>query len=412
MNAVILAVGNELTSGQTVDTNSAYLARHLVARGIETLRHETVRDDRRAIAEALTEAAADADLVLVTGGLGPTADDLTRHGLADAMGVELVLDEQALVTLEAFFRHRGREMVPTNRVQALFPVGARPVENQRGTAQGIAARLANADVYIMPGVPHEMRWIFENRIVPELPAPRGVIAERTVHTFGTGESDVAAKIADLMQRGRNPTVGTTVAAGLISIRISARGEADDETERLAQQTVAEITRRLGEWVVGEGEATMASVVGDLLRQAGGTLATAESCTGGLLGQMITAVPGSSDYYVGGVVSYANAVKREALGVPEELLAAHGAVSEPVARAMAAGCRQRLKSDYALALTGIAGPTGGTEDKPVGLVYIALASPTAVAVHRHIFPGDRAIIRRRSATAALNHLRLKLLKIRT
>jgi nicotinamide-nucleotide amidase len=408
MKAIIVAVGNELTSGQTVDTNSAYLARQLVARGIETVGQCIVPDDRGAIAAALRDSAAAADLVLVTGGLGPTADDLTRHALADAMGAELVLDGEALATLEAFFRRRGRTMVPANRVQAMFPAGARPIENQAGTAQGIAARLGGADVYITPGVPHEMRWIFENRIAGELPAASNVIVERVVHAFGTGESNMAAEIADLMRRGANPTVGTTVSAGLISIRISARADVADEAESLAQRSVAEVKARLGEWVVGEGDATIASTVGDLLRRAGATLATAESCTGGLLGAMITDVPGASDYYAGGVVSYANDVKRDALGVPEELLRSHGAVSEPVAKAMAVGVRQRLGSDYAVAVTGIAGPSGGTDAKPVGLVHIALAGPEGVTAHRHIFPGDRPAVRRRSATAALNHLRLELL----
>ncbi len=407
MKAIILAVGNELTSGQTVDTNSAYLARQLLARGIETVGHHTVPDDREAIASALAGAAGAADLVLVTGGLGPTADDLTRHGLADAMAAELVLDEKALATLEAFFRRRGRRMVPTNRVQAMFPAGSRAIENQAGTAQGIAARLGGADVYVMPGVPHEMRWIFENRIAGELPSAPNAIVERVVHAFGTGESDMAAKIVDLMRRGANPTVGTTVSAGLISVRVSAQAETADQADTLAERSVAEVKSRLGQWVVGEGEATIASVVGDLLRQAGRTLSTAESCTGGLLGQMITDVPGASDYYAGGVVSYANEVKRDALGVPEEMLNAHGAVSEPVAKAMAAGVRRQMKSDYGVAVTGIAGPAGGSEAKPAGLVYIALACPDGVAVHRHVFPGDRRTVRRRSATAALNHLRLAL-----
>jgi len=409
MKAIIVAVGNELTSGQTVDTNSAYLARQLVARGIETVAHRIVPDDRGAIAAVLRDSAAAADLVLVTGGLGPTADDLTRHALADAMGAELVLDEKALATLEAFFRRRGRTMVPANRVQAMFPAGARPIENQAGTAQGIAARLGGADVYITPGVPHEMRWIFENRIADELPTAGNVIVERVVHAFGTGESNMAAEIADLMRRGANPTVGTTVSAGLISIRISARAQTADEAEALAERSAAEVKARLGEWAVCEGDATMASTVGELLRQAGATLATAESCTAGLLGAMITEVPGASDYYAGGVVTYANDVKRDALGVPEELLTSHGAVSEPVAKAMAVGVRQRLGSDYAVAVTGIAGPTGGTEAKPVGLVHIALAGPEDVTAHRHIFPGDRRAIRHRSATAALNHLRLQLLR---
>lgn len=407
MKAVLLAIGNELTSGQTVDTNSAHLARRLVALGIRTLRHATVGDDRPAIAAAITEAAREADLVLVSGGLGPTADDLTRDGLADAMGSELVLDEVSLRHLEAFFERRGRTMVPTNRVQAMFPAGARPIENVCGTAPGIAARLGDADVYVMPGVPHEMEAMFDGQIAPLLPHQGAAIAERVVRAFGAGESDMAARLRDLMARDANPTVGTTVAAGLISVRISARAADADQAARLADAAADEVARRLGEWVIGRGDATMASAVGERLRRAGQTLATAESCTGGLVGRMITDVPGASDYFLGGVVSYANEVKQSALGVPADLLAEHGAVSEPVARAMAEGCRRTIGADWAVALTGIAGPTGGTDEKPVGLVYIALAGPSGTTVHRHVFPYARQIVRRRAAAAALNHLRLAL-----
>jgi len=409
MNAFIVAVGNELTSGQTVDTNSAYLARQLVAMGIETVGHVTVGDDRAAICRALEAAAGQAELVLVTGGLGPTADDLTRHGLADAMGARLVLDEASLVELEDFFRRRGRQMVAANRVQAMFPVGSRPIPNSNGTAAGIEAELDGSRIYITPGVPHEMRTMFADHIAPRLPAAGRVLVERVLHTFGTGESDVAARITDLMDRDANPMVGTTVAAGLISIRITARGADADEADALADQTIAELRSRLGEWVVGEGEATVASAVGEMLRQRGRTLATAESCTGGLVGRWITDVAGASEYYLGGVISYADDVKRDTLGVSEQLLREHGAVSEPVAAAMAAGCRDRFGADWSIALTGIAGPAGGSGQKPVGLVYIALAGPEGVTVHRHVYPGTRETIRRRAATAALNHLRLALMR---
>jgi nicotinamide-nucleotide amidase len=410
MKAIILGIGNELTSGQTVDTNSAWLARRLVAMGIAADSFHVVADDRPAVAAALTDAAAKAELVLVTGGLGPTADDLTRHGLADAMGgVELVLDAPSLVTLEEFFRRIGRTMVPSNSIQVMFPAGSRPILNRNGTAPGIAAKVGSADVYIMPGVPREMRTMFDEQIAPLLPTGGQAIVERILHTFGTGESDLGAKIVDLMQRGLNPTVGTTVAAGLVSVRVSARAATGEAAAEMAEATMAELRRRLGEWVLGEGEATMPSVVGDLLRRAGQTLSTAESCTGGLVGAMITEVSGSSDYYMGGVVSYANRVKRDALGVDEALLAAHGAVSEPVARAMAEGCRAKLATDWSLALTGVAGPTGGSEAKPVGLVYIALAGPAGTEVRRTIFPGDRPTVRMRAAMAALNMLRLALMK---
>ena len=409
MNAVILAVGNELVTGQTVDTNSAYLSQRLAELGIETTEHVTVRDDRSAIAAAIRTAAAAADVVLVTGGLGPTADDLTRQAMADALGTELVLDEESLAAIEGLFRRLTRTMTPSNRIQAMVPAGTAPLANPLGTAPGIAASLDGAQVFVFPGVPAEMKSMFERHVAERIRSGREVFLHRIVHTFGTGESDIAARIADLMERGANPLVGTTAAAGRIGIRITARGRTTPDAEGLAGQVVSEVRRRLGDLVVGEGDETMASAVGDLLRRAGRTLATAESCTGGLIGELITDAPGASDYYLGGIVAYANRIKQQALSVPAELLAAHGAVSDPVAGAMAAGARKQFGSDWALAVTGIAGPAGGSEEKPVGLVFIGLSGPQTAKVHRHVFPGTRPLIRRRAAFTALNHLRLALLK---
>ena len=410
MNAIIVSIGNELTGGQTVDTNSAYLAEQLGMLGIDTLSHVTVGDDRAATARAITAAAAEADLVLATGGLGPTADDVTRYALADAMGgVELIEDAASLTELEDFFRRRGRTMVAANRIQVMLPAGSRAIPNVCGTAPGIAATVDGAMVYVMPGVPFEMRRMFDERIAPELPAGQAVIVRRILHTFGTGESDVGARVADLMARDANPLVGTTVSAGLISVRVTSRAAGAAEAARLADATIAEISARLGDWVVGQGDQTMPAAVGALLRQRHQTLATAESCTGGLIGEMITDVSGSSDYYLGGVISYANAVKRDLLGVGDGLLAANGAVSESVARAMAKGCREKFGADWAVSVTGIAGPTGGSAEKPVGLVYIGLAGPDCDEVRRHVFPGDRPSVRRRTALTGLNRLRLRLRK---
>jgi len=406
MKAVILAVGDELTAGATVDTNSAFLSRRLAEHGIATLRHLTVGDDTGAIARALAEAAAEAGLVVVSGGLGPTADDLTRHALAEATGAELVEDARSAERIAAFFALRGRQMKPSNRRQALAPAGAEMIDNDCGTAPGIAARIGRAEVFALPGPPHEMVAMFEARVLPRLRGD-GAIARRELHTFGTGESDVAAEIADLMARDANPTVGTTAKAGVITVRIAATAPTAEAAEALADGTAAEVRRRLGELVFGAGEETMASVVGALLDAAGRTAAAAESCTGGLVSEMITGVPGASRYFRGGVVAYANAAKTDLLGVPAERIAAAGAVSEPVAEALAAGAARRFGADYGLSLTGIAGPAGGSDDKPVGLVYIGLASPAGTAVHRHVFPGTRDVIRRRAALAALNHLRLAL-----
>lgn len=408
MKCIILSVGDELITGKTVDTNSAYLAGKMIELGIEPLAHGTVGDDVREIADAIARAAARAGVVLVTGGLGPTEDDLTRQGLAQAMGgAELVLHEPSLARIADFFHRRNREMAPSNRIQAMFPAGSTVLENDVGTAPGLAARVGSADVYVMPGVPHEMKWMFAHGVQPRLPRPALTIRTHILHTFGRGESDIGTMIADLMRRGERTTVGTTVCSGMVSVRLIIRQPAPEQAQAEQDRVVAELRSRLGDLVVGEGEDTMAGVVGGLLRRHGQTLATAESCTGGLAGAMITTVAGSSGYYVGGVVSYSNAVKRDLLGVSQDLLDRCGAVSEEVARAMAELCRARLHSDWAIAITGIAGPGGGSQAKPVGLVYTALAGPDRTSASRHLFPGTREHIRERSAMAALNELRLAL-----
>ncbi len=408
MKAIIISVGDELVAGITVDTNCAHLARRLGERGIEVAAHHTVADDRRAIAEAITSAAGAADVVVVTGGLGPTADDLTRQALADALGVGLELDEQRLAEIEEFFAHRGRQMQPGNRVQAMSPAGAESLANPLGTAPGIAARLGGASIYVLPGVPHEMAEMFDQAVAPRLATGDRYIVHREVHCFGQGESDIAARIADLMARGANPTVGTTASGGMVTVRIAARGGSGDEAGGLAERAIASVRERLDELVVGVDGETMAEAVGRLLRQSGRTVATAESCTGGRIGWMLTAVPGSSDYYLGGVVAYSDDVKWQLLEVRAELLKRQGAVSKPVAGAMAAGCRRVMGADFGLSVTGIAGPGGGSDEKPLGLVYIGLAGPRGVSVHRHVLPGTRDIIRLRASLTALNHLRLELM----
>ena len=413
MTAIIIAIGDELLSGKTVDTNTAYLADELTRRGIETIAHHTVGDNEAAIAAAMTGAAAKAPIVLVTGGLGPTKDDLTRQGLAAAMGSTLRLDEACIAEIEAFFDRRGRKMAPVNRIQAMIPEGAEPLPNAFGTAPGLAGPVGEATVYVMPGVPIEMREMFAASIAPRLPQASIAILQRLVHAYGTGESDIGAQIGDLMaDREGAVTVGTTVADGLITVRITARGADQDTAAALGEAAAAEVRRRLGTLVVGQDGVTMAPAIGKLLSARGQTLATAESCTGGMIGRMITDVPGASAYYLGGVIAYANEIKTTQLDVPAETLAAEGAVSEDVAEAMARGCRECFASDWAISVTGIAGPDGGTEAKPVGLVYIALAGPNRCTVHRHVFPHGREQMRHRTAVAALNHLRLALLACET
>jgi len=404
MKAELIAIGTELVSGQTVDTNSAWLSVELARLGHRVTKHHTVDDDLPAIRACVAEATASADVVIITGGLGPTADDLTREALADG---KLELNAACLEQIRAFFRRLGREMSDSNQVQALMPSGAEPLANPLGTAPGIFLKRGASLVFALPGVPREMKAMFPEQVAPRLPAGGGVMLTHALHAFGAGESDIGARIADLMGRDANPLVGTTAAGGRISIRLITRAETERQADALAHGTMDEIRGRLGELVFGEGEDTLASVVGKLLKARGQTLATAESCTGGLIGQEITAVPGASSYYVGGVVAYANEAKTAALGVPEPLIAEHGAVSEPVAAAMAAGCRLRLGADWAVSVTGIAGPTGGTEEKPVGLVHIGVAGPGGAAAHRHVLPGSRELVRLRACRTALNLLRLAL-----
>jgi len=412
MNSHIISIGTELTTGQVVDTNAAWLAARLTERGVEVAGKTTLPDELDPLVGQLKRIAAGCDLVILSGGLGPTDDDLTRRALADALGVPLVTDAASLENLHRFFRVRNREMPACNEVQAMVPEGSRPIENPCGTAPGIHARVGAAEVFALPGVPREMRRMFEAEVVPHLEASGGgrAVVSTSLHTFGATESELGERVRDLMQRGRNPTVGTTAIEGVISLRIHAAGESPAEARALLDRDVAEIHQRLGRRVFGRDEETMESVVARLLTERGETVATAESCTGGLVAKRLTDVPGSSAYLVQGVVSYANEAKTRLLGVPPELMEAHGAVSREVAEAMAVGARARADTDYALSLTGIAGPSGGTEEKPIGLVYLGLAYEGGVKVGeircgRHQ-PRDE--IRARAATAALNLLRLKLL----
>lgn len=416
MNAIILSVGDELVLGQTVDTNSAWLSAQLAAVGCGVVAHFTVPDDQAAIERAIRLAAAQCDLLLISGGLGPTEDDLTRQALAAVMEAPLELNAEWLAELEKFFTARGRPMPESNRIQAMIPRGAKMIFNTAGTAAGIHAALPTCHVFVMPGVPKEMKAMFERDVLPHVRSASGgaVILSRTLHTFGLGESAIGERLGNLMQRGRNPSVGTTISGGVVSLRVNARFPSRAEALEQLERTCDACRAALGSLIYGRDQQTLAEVVGGMLKSAAGapTVATAESCTGGLLGKMLTDVPGSSAYYGFGWVTYANRAKEQQLGVPSELLEKHGAVSEPVVTAMANGARQRSGSTYALAISGVAGPDGGTPAKPVGTVCIALGHPDGCAARTFNFPGDREMVRERSAKMALTLLRYHLLGTRT
>lgn len=416
MRAAILSIGDELTLGQNVDTNSAWIAARLAERSILSVEHRTVADDRAVIGGAIEDLTQRIEALIITGGLGPTDDDLTREALGDVLtpGRQPVTDADMLAHIERRFAQRGKPMPPMNRKQATRPETMRSLPNPNGTAPGLFGKHGGCWIASLPGPPREMQPMFLDHVLPSLPIEQGdVIASATVHEIGLGESDAAQRLGSLMDRNRQPLVGITVSDAIVSARIRSVGEkshvlaALEETSHIVEQAWVP-------YVFGRDQTSLAQAVGELLRASKRTLATAESCTGGLLGKMIVDVAGSSDYYKGGWVTYSNQMKHEQLGVPLELLERHGAVSEPVAAAMAAGALRASGADHALSITGIAGPvrTNAPSEKPVGTVFIAHAHRLSDRVHtvvrRFQFPGDRIMVRDRSAKYALQMLRLSLL----
>jgi nicotinamide-nucleotide amidase len=411
MKCEILSIGSELTSGQNLDTNSQWLSRRLAEIGIAVGWHTTVADDLDANIEAFRIASRRAGLVLATGGLGPTQDDLTREVLARVAGVELVENAESLRQIEEMFRRRNRTMPQRNRVQALFPAGAVPIPNEYGTAPGIWMRLGNCWLAAMPGVPSEMHAMFETQVRPRLLAlglGGGVLVQRKINTFGLGESAIEEKLLDLTRRDHVPEVGITVHDAVISLRILARAPTLAEAQAQIVPVEQTIRQRLGPLVFGADEEELQDAVAGLLESKRQSLATAEGVTAGLVAAQLSSVPGISAWFRGGISAYDNRLKVELLGVPQTLIDSRGAVSAEVAEAMAVGCRTHLRTDLAVSTVGVAGPNDGGPDKPVGLVYVALAWSGGVSSVRFSWTGSRAEVQRRTAKLALNQVRLHLL----
>ena len=412
IEAEIVATGDELMSGAIVDSNAATIARRLREHGFVLRRKTTVGDAQGDIETALREAAGRAPVVIVSGGLGPTEDDRTAAAAAALAGVPLERRADVLDHVKEMIRRYGREMTPNNEKQADLPKGSAILPNPIGTAVGFAMDLLGARAFFMPGVPREMEKMLTERILPELDAMRAArgittaLATRAVKTYGFGESKVESELAGLVWP-EEVTVGYRARFPEIHLRLYAEGAADRLGGALDRAEAA-IRERLGVRVFGIDEDTMASVVGGLLAARGWTVAVAESCTGGLLGALLTEVPGSSAWFDRGFVSYADAAKSALLGVKPETLATHGAVSEPVVREMAAGARERSGCPMALAITGIAGPSGGTPEKPVGTVFVACATAGGVEARKLSLLGDRERIRVGSAYAAMDLARRFLL----
>ena len=407
MNLVveILSTGDELLTGQVVDTNSAWLMDRLWDLGVMVRRKTLVGDDRTDLLAALRETTARADVVVMSGGMGPTEDDLTAECVAAAMGVPLELHEPSLRTIEERFRKFGREMTPNNRKQALFPRGAEVIPNRFGTAPGFAVLLGRALVVCLPGVPVEFHGLSEEWVLPRIAARLGAVpAARVLKLFGVPESHADHLMRPVMDDPAHRGVRWGYRAHWPEVHVKWTVPPPDAEAR-ADAIEASVRAIFGEAVWGAGKDELPDLVVARLRSRGERVALAESCTGGLLAALVTAVPGASNVLDVGVVAYANAIKEALLAVPAADLAAHGAVSEPVARALAEGARRLGAATWGVGVTGIAGPTGGTPEKPVGTVHLAVAGPEGT-VHAHrVYRGDRERVRRQAAYEALNLLRL-------
>lgn len=412
MKAEIISIGSELTSGKNLDTNSQWLSIQLASMGIPVGWHTTIADDFDANLEAFGIASQRAGLVVATGGLGPTQDDLTREVLAKLLKVPLEFHQPSWDTIIEMFTRRNRACPDRNKVQAYFPKGAEPIPNTTGTAPGIWVKVNQSYFAALPGVPREMKSMFDGWLKPKLLGigmSQGVLIQRKINTFGLGESAIEEKLFDITRRGNDPEVGITASDAVISLRILAGAENEALALKKIAPAEAIIRERLGELVFGVEDEELQDVVHQMLQKFGKTIATAESITGGLLASRFTKVPGASARYLGGFVTYTNDVKKSTLGVPAELLDQFGACSKEVTLAMAEGCRERTGADFALATTGVAGPGDLSPELREGKVFVALAWKGGSQSETNQWFGSRHEVQSRTAKMALNMLRLHLLR---
>lgn len=412
MKAEIITIGDELLIGQVIDTNSAFIATKLNEAGIFVHQITSVSDNREHIIEALGNAAQKADIVLITGGLGPTNDDITKLTLCEYFKVGLRFDPEAYKDVEYVFKIRGRAVTEVNRKQAELPENCVALRNKNGTAPGMWFDVKGKIYVSMPGVPHEMKALMEDEVIPKLKKQftLPVIVHRNVLTIGIGESTLAEKIAawenSLAQHGIKLAYLPSI--GMVRLRLTTSGTDRTQLEEIVQKKIAELQSLIGEFIYGYENDTLEGIIGKILKERKQTIATAESCTGGYISHLITSIPGSSDYYVGSVITYSYEIKTLELNVNADLLNTKGAVSKEVVEQMASEVRRKFKTDYSIAVSGIAGPGGGTPEKPVGTVWIAIASPQRIFSKRFQFANNRLHNIQMTANAALNLLRKELL----
>lgn len=409
--AEIIAIGSELLTPTKVDTNSLWLTERLNEIGIEVGFKSIVGDDERRLEQVVHDASERSDVVITTGGLGPTEDDKTRQCVAKALGKKLQFSEELLEKIRDRFAHANYQMPEKNRSQAYVIEGAEVLPNPNGTAVGMWIELARAKLIVLPGPPRELEPMFADFVLPRLRASAGTtsVRRRVLRVSGMGESYLDELIAPIYTQYQNPQTATLFNKTEIEVQLTAQAATCEDADRLNDELASRIVEKLGLALFATHGETMEEVVGKLLRDAKKTISVAESCTGGLVAQRLTDVSGSSAYFIQGVVSYHNQAKSDLLGVPAEMIVEHGAVSAEVAEAMAQGVRLRAGTDYAVSTTGIAGPGGGTDDKPVGTVFIGYSDDQRTKSIKLRLPGDRQLIRWRASQAALDYLRRQILK---
>jgi len=411
MRAIIITIGDELLIGQTIDTNSAWIGSELSKAGFDIFRKISIHDNRNDILETLEEVTGKAELVLVSGGLGPTSDDITKQTICEFFNSKLVLNDKVLKMIEEMIRRRGTSMNENNRRQSLVPDTCQVLYNAMGTAPGMLFEKDKTVLIFMPGVPYEMKYIMTEHVLPLLKKrfSSPVIIHRNIMTYGVPE----ARLAELLTGFEDSLPGDIRLAylpssGIIKLRLTATGSDRQVLNEKVEEQVKKLYMTIPDLIYGEDEKSLEMVIGQLLKERKKTLSTAESCTGGKIAQMITSIPGSSSYYKGSVIAYDNSVKRDLLEIPEEMLKKYGAVSEKVVESMAKGVRKLLKSDYSAATSGIAGPDGGSDLKPVGTIWIAVSSQKGTVTERHVFGNDRNLNITRFSIAALNLLRKQII----
>lgn len=412
MKAEIISIGDELLIGQVVNTNASWMAEQLNLAGIQVVRITTISDQEQDILTALEDASARAKVILLTGGLGPTRDDITKHSLCTWFGTRLVFHKPSFENAERIFRERGKKITAINRAQAEIPENCTPIQNDNGTAPGMWFERDGTTYVSLPGVPYEMKAMVRNHILPALAKRKNghYIVYKMILTQGVGESFLSELISEWeLALPENIKLAYLPQPGIVRLRLTATGPDREELGRQLRQKTDELLGLIPDLVFGFGEETLEENVGKLLKKKACSLSTAESCTGGYIAHLITSIAGSSEYFTGSVVAYDNAIKTGVLGVNEDTITSHGAVSEQTVVEMAEGIRKKFGTDYSIAVSGVAGPGGGSDQKPVGTTWIAIAGPQQNFVRKYLFGNNRERNIRVAAVTALNQLRLMIEK---